>query len=37
MTPCDVEALKRCLEENKGDRTKVGVRGVACAREREFA
>ncbi|KAK1290101.1 hypothetical protein QJS10_CPA06g00289 [Acorus calamus] len=19
MTPCDVEALKKCLEENKGD------------------
>ncbi|KAF9613952.1 hypothetical protein IFM89_013487 [Coptis chinensis] len=22
MSPCDVEALKKCLEENKGDRSK---------------
>ncbi|PIA49391.1 hypothetical protein AQUCO_01300303v1 [Aquilegia coerulea] len=22
VSPCDVDALKRCLEENKGDRSK---------------
>jgi hypothetical protein len=24
LSPCDVAALKKCLEENKGDRQKVG-------------
>lgn len=24
LTPCDVAALQKCLQENKGDRAKVG-------------
>jgi hypothetical protein len=39
MSPCDVETLKRCLEQNKGDHKKVcdRVRGVCAPGSRREA
>jgi hypothetical protein len=39
LSPCDVAALKKCLEENKGDRHKVSLHLLlqgCCALQPQF-